>query len=227
MEEVSSSELRRLRQLEERIVSTNDTLSAVRLARDEARNEAKALRAAGREKDKEIRDLVKQIESLSKQVDSLVQENGTLATELENNASDQKLLTTRAEGLTEENTALKTANEALTADSRALSKTISALTADRNRLTEQLQQVTAQLDGGEAVEVKPEQLSMLLSDFVKRIGEQTGLRNSGTELNLKVGFTGRNGGGFVVPSAGADVDKFPELHDIKIELTPRSLESGI
>ena len=102
-----------------------------------------------------------------------------------------------------------------------------ALTADRNRLAKQLDQTAAQLEGSEAAEVKPEQLSALLSDFVKGVGEQTGLRNAGTELNLKVGFTGRNGGGFVVPSAGADPDKFPELHDIKIELIPSLLENDL
>lgn len=227
MEEVSAAELRRLRRLEERIVSTNDTLADVRVARDAARNDAKALRATGREKDKEIRDLKRQVEQLEKQVSGMVDENGSLSSVLADLEADQARVIERAEALVAENAALTAARDSLSQDFSAAEVTLGELTADRNRLSKQLDQAIAQIEGDEAPEIQPDQLSAVLSDFVAGIGAQTGLRNVGTELNLKVGFTGRNGGGFVVPSAGSDRDKFPELHNVKIELAPVVVERDV
>lgn len=224
MAEVTAAELRKLRQLEERIVSANDMLASVRGARDEAREEAKALRATTRAKDREIRELQAELEKVKKQVGDLLDENALLGSNLEEVAADQLILTARAEELVTANESIAESNKAAAAEVKELSKALKASTADRTRLSKQVDQLTAQLGEGEAPDLQPEQLSALLSDFVDGVGAQTGLRNVSTELNLKVGFTGRNGGSFVVPSAGADRDLFPELHNIKIELVPSSLE---
>ena len=225
MAQVTEAELRKLRQLEERIVSANDMLASVRGARDEARSEAKALRATTRAKDKDIRELRAALEKTNKQVGDLIAENALLNSNLEEVSTDQLILTARSEGLVTQNQNLVELNESATAEVKKLSKALKESNAAQGRLSKQVDQLTSQLGDGEAPVLQPAQLSALLSEFVGVVGAQTGLRNVSTELNLKVGFTGRNGGSFVVPSAGTDRDLLPELHNIKIELVPSSVEA--
>lgn len=213
MAEVSAAELRRLRQLEDRIASTQDTLGEVRAKRDEARAEAQALRAQNR-------TLTRDTSKMNKQIQDLIEENARLATAGNAQIADLQLVTTRAEELSVENTKL---TAELGDQSTALAAAVASLATtvkERELLSKQLVVANEQLDGGEAAEVNPEQLSELLSSFVSSVGKSTGLENVGTKLNLKVGFSGRGGGSFVVPSVGSDPDRFPELHELSIDLAP-------
>ena len=91
----------------------------------------------------------------------------------------------------------------------------------QTRLEKQLATVNEKLEGDEPPEVTPEQLSVLLGGFIDQIGGRTGLDVTGSKINLRVGFSGRGGGSFVVPSVGVDTSKLPELHDVQFELSRR------
>ena len=186
MAEISAAELRRLKALEARIASTRDDLSTVRARRDQFRAEAVAAR-------RELRATTRDRDKLEKQIDQLVEANAAMADELEQANKDLGVVGGDAAELRKANDALRSQLEAAKAELAEAAKRIKASDQDRARLKKQLGNATDQLEGKQPPELTPDQLSHLLGRFIDQVGAQTGLRLSGTRLNLKVGFTGRGG----------------------------------
>lgn len=212
MVEISAAELKKLRALEGRLATSAENLTEVRARRDQYRAEAVEARRGLREADKRASDL-------SDRLDLLVAENARMADELASARSD-------LEAVGSEGAKLRTVNERLTAELAAagdaladLRKQGARLQRERDGLAKQVSVLSDKVDGREPPELTSEQLSELLSGFVDTVGAQTGLHVSGTRLDLKVGFSGRGGGTFVVPAFGVDPDTLPQLHDVRLELT--------
>lgn len=212
MAEITAAELKKLRALESRIVSTNETLSEVRARRDKFRAEATAARRS-------LRETQREASKLEKQVTELVSENAQMADELEFASRDLAVISDEATSLRVRNDELTGALDAADAHATETQQKLGQAEQARAQLEKQLANLSEQIEGKEAPELTPEHLSQLLGDFVEKVGAQTGLEIGGTQLNLKVGFSGRGGGAFVIPTVGVDPATFPELHELNLNLT--------
>jgi hypothetical protein len=219
MAEIGAAELRRLRGLEARIVTARDNLADVRARRDQYRSEAVAAR-------RELREASRDRDRLETQVDELVAANAAMAEALERANADLTVVGAEAKELRAEGEVLRKKLDGAVAELAEARKLIKGGQEDRARLEKQLDNATGQLKGEVPPELTPDQLSHLLGRFIDQVGSQTGLRLSGTRLNLKVGFTGRGGGSFVVPTADMDPKDLPGLQDIVLDLSPAALELG-
>lgn len=211
MPEVTAAELKKLRALESRIVSANETVGELR----EKRNELQAGLTAAR---REVRSANRDSASLRKQIDELVAENRRLATALEAAVGDLGRVGEEATALREQRAELRATLKTTRATVAEARKSATTAERARARLEKQLRAVTEQLKGVEPPEVTPEHLSELLQVFIKTVGRDTGLTLTSGRVNLKVGFSGRGGGTFVLPAVGVDASKIPELHEIQLDL---------
>lgn len=214
MPEVTAAELRRLRTLETRVVTVNETLEELRTKRKELQAELTATR-------RELRAMQGTASGTAKQVEELIAENSRLAGDLDRARADLDTIGDGAAKLRASNDKLKVSLEkAAAANKKATAEAKKAVQAQK-RLEKQLATVSEQLEGDEPPEVTPDQLSELLGSFIDRVSGRTGLAIKGTNVNLRIGFSGRGGGSFVVPSVGVDASKLPELHDVQFDLIRR------
>ena len=214
MPEITAAELRKLRTLETRVVTVNDTLDGVRAKRKELQSSLTSTR-------RELREVQRSEATADKQIADLIAENTRIAAELEEARSDLSVVTDEAAKLRESKGDLETSLGSATAKAKKATAEVKKAVRAQARLEKQLATVSAKLDGDEPSEVTPDQLSELLGGFIDQIGGRTGLDIKGTKINLRVGFSGRGGGSFVVPSLGVDTAKLPELHDVQFDLTRR------
>lgn len=212
MSEITAAELKKLRALESRIASTTETLSEVRAKRNEFRSEATEAR-------RELRDSQRAEGKLEKQVSDLVAENAAMADELEVTRREHELIAQKASSVQARNDELTAALSVKTASEKLAQAQLRKTQRVQARLEKQLSILSEKIEGKEAPELTPDQLSGLLGGFIEKVRGQTGLEVTGTQLRLKVGFSGRGGGAFVVPTAGVDPATLPELHEIRIDLT--------
>jgi hypothetical protein len=219
MPEVSAAELRKLRALESRIVTANETLRDVRAKRNELRREATEAR-------RELRDMKREATGLEEQVSALVAENARMAAELDASRQDLEVVTSEAATLRSRVDQLTGSLERTEARAQQAERLRGEADRARARLERQVATLNEKIEGGAPPELAPEQLSAVLGEFVDRVAGRTGLEVTGTRINLKVGFSGRGGGSIVVPSLGTDREQLPELHDVQLDLT-RGLRTGL
>jgi len=218
--EPSSGDLRKLQALEARITSTNETLAEVRARRDQFRSEAVDARRQLREAQRNARDGDRRRVDLEKQVTDLVAENARLAEERDLLSGDVPRLEQKTAGLEAENAKLRQQLADTSAKLEQATRQAKEAASGQQRLEKQVSRMGQQLEGKAPPELAPDQLSHVVGEFISELSSQTGMRVAGSQLKLRVGVNGRDGGSFVLPTAGGDQTKIGELHDIVLNLTP-------
>lgn len=214
MPEIPAAELRKLRTLEKRVVTVNENLGEIREKRKELQSSLTATR-------RELREAQRGETAAAKQISELIAENARIAAELDATRSDLAAVTEEASKLRAGNGELESSLASSKAEAKAAAAAAKKATRSQERLEQQLRAANEKLDGTDPPEVTPDQLSELLGGFIDKVGGRTGLDLHGTKINLRVGFSGRGGGAFVVPSLGVDPSKLPELHDVQFDLSRR------
>ncbi|MCL1586955.1 MAG: hypothetical protein M3092_00940 [Actinomycetia bacterium] len=226
MPELTTTELKRLRAIESRIVKVSDDRDALRAVRNDLKAQIVVLNRAARDSEKELKALsalaTKNRSGLQERISALVEENNEQSKMLVRAKGDVTRLTTIAERLKATADELGVREKRGSKENRDLLRKVARLDAGTSRLKSELKAARSRLKAsGKPVAIDPAEAAHLIEGFVGEFGGSFGgLVVREADVKLKVAFDAVDGTvGFVVPTVGSVAEESSELHEIHINLS--------
>lgn len=221
MPDISTTELRRLEALSDRIVRVDERRRTATEQRDAARAEVKDLKATIRAMRRTATENDRTIEALQEQVADLVAENREQAVRLETAKRSEEQATTAALKLADVQDDLKGQLTTTKGNLREANKQVNSLQKKIGTLEKQVTVLEGQVAATDLPVFLPaDKVGELLDDFVTQF-DVGGMQITDGEVRLNVAFaSGADGAAFVIPSTAAEEQDLP-LHTVNLKLGPR------